>query len=233
MKPITTSERTGGGRLTARAGAFLLTALVGGYVVWVGLKGGIVHPDQPRSEQDVQRAVVEHLASRQQVDTLVAKAREEDPENEGELSRLFEEFFRREVPRAIEDHMALRRGRVRPEEGLSADLQHFVDVHVAEMPDQMRVSVPGVRIRSVLYEPMAYYELLCSSDRGAEEVFEDYLAAVVARRWLAEWFRFDEASRQGYLVATHHDMELLICVSEEAAFDGRRTTVLWMLRLEE
>lgn len=225
--------RRGKGPLVAFAGASLLTAVVGGYVIWVGVRGGFVHPGQPHDHADVHRAVVEHLASRQQVETLVDLARQPSAGTDDAFMERMEDFLRREIPRAVEEHEAVRRGRLRLEEGLSADLDHFAGRHIAEMPDQMRVSVPGVRIRSVLFEPMVYYELLCSSDRRASEVFEEYVAAMVARRWLAEWVRFDEEQGQGYLVATSRGMELLICLSEEEAFDGQRTTVLWMLRYEE
>ncbi|MCC5877385.1 MAG: hypothetical protein JJU11_14285 [Candidatus Sumerlaeia bacterium] len=214
--------------------AVLLSLALSGYTVHVGISGGFVNPNQPQSYGDVIGDVVDHLAARQTIEDLMERARQPPRRiNTFFGSYTPDEYFFAKIPEAMAEHRAIEEGTRTIRQGWSHKLEDFLGTELRELPEQARVSVSGVRPRTILFNPGKQYELLCTSTVGAQRTYEDYLRALVANRWLAEELRYDEGGKQGYIVAQARGMTLTICVSEYHVQEDARTTILWELEIDD
>ncbi len=218
-------------RPVPRSFGLMACATVIGWAAFVGGRHGFINEDAPKNTADLERDIDEFILDHQNTAEILEFAKTQPQGRwESDMLRHQDESFFREVEERIDQHRRLARREIQPAEGEVFDLAAFLGSEAQRLGDHARVGLPHVSTKTVLFQPNEMYELLCSTETGAEAAFDEYIDKLVAARWSVETVQFHPGDRRGYFVAYFGGAtELLVAVMEKEVFPGAPTTIYWHL----
>lgn len=212
----------------------LCALVVTGYAVWVVATQGVINPNRPQEWSQIEKVVERFQAGKQSTAALIDRAKKGKADEQTARADLIAE---RQVIEAMEEqirlHRAIASGKERPPEGHSANLPQFMTKDASALPKECLVSIENVTPRTVLYASDEIVELLCSTGRGAEEVFDAYIARMVELKWLTRLTRFDVPAQRGYIIGTYERWTLYIITQKRDLFPGSPVIVYWRLESDD
>jgi len=221
-----------GDRPAPRACALAAVVVVVGWTSWIAGRHGILNPDRPRNAEAIGELMYDfHLDNQDQREILDFAKSQGGSDFDRRIQASIDAGIFRDIDESIDQHRRFARREADPPAGSSTDLAAFLAGEAPKFPEWARVGLPHVRTRTVLFEPGAECEMLCSTAQGAEKTFDEYIARLVEVRWAVESVQFHKGDRRGYFHAVHgDDASLFVAVMEKEVFPDAPTVIYWSLQ---
>ena len=193
------------------------------------LTGGIYDRSQPQSYPRLE-AVNElwHAAAQDPAAIRrTARAGTQNPRdiiNERELADL--------VTSTLDRHRAVSRG----DQFLPPELTGGIDALRREglprLPEFARVIPSEVTLRTAIFEPTAYYEILATTPAPPASIFDHILDLLIEQKFLLNAYALPPEGDRGYVIARREGVIITAILSADNNLPGSPTLLLWVISAE-
>lgn len=216
-------------RLPQKGVGILLSLALVGYMVMVGIKGGLLaNPQRPQTRKALREKLEEFRIQNQDAGHLFKQAL--NPRGGSTTSVRKAQYRGIEAIRGrIQFHEDLAFGRLTPGDGYSTDFNAFLRDDYPQFPADFKVEASSVENKTVYFKKPYHYEILGASKDSVESVFKEYLGTLVDLQWKVGRSVFLPEGPTGVISAQHKKWHLAIGVLKQNVFPDEPTTVFWRL----
>lgn len=205
----------------------LLSLIVAGYVVGVGMAGGLDNPDHPRSSEQLQMVLIKFAQNSQTADELLQQIKESNVEDE-EWNALVAQDLQHQLGRRIERQrkIAARREDVPEDHRITFGKQ--LEQDLTEGLNSVFPDLVDIHIKSALMQEPDAYEILGGSKVPPGDLMEYVVKVAVEQGWLVMQAMHHQDLDTAYVLLMKEDREVFTAMlTREDVFENYPTLVYY------